>query len=109
MKHSSLANSRDNKRSFTKFSYGFFIVYFVHLDEINSEFVTRVIYLILVSLSETCRPITVWLQSDRNNGHFVKTCMRFWLHIGESQAYLLARELLAAQVVEKNKNEPMFV
>jgi hypothetical protein len=84
MKHSSLANSRVDKRSFMKFSSGFYIVYFVHLDEVNSEFVgvTRVIYLILVSLSETCRPITVWLQSDRNNGHFVRTCMRFWLHIG---------------------------
>jgi len=39
MKHSSLANSRDDKRSFMKFSSGFYIVYFVHFDEVNSEFV----------------------------------------------------------------------
>jgi hypothetical protein len=38
MKHSSLANSRDDKQSFMKFSYVFY-VYFVHYDEVNSEFV----------------------------------------------------------------------
>jgi len=39
MKQSSLVNSRDDKRSFMKFSSDFYIVYFVHFDEVISEFV----------------------------------------------------------------------
>jgi len=76
-----------------KFNSGFYIAYFVHFDEVNSEFVDVmwVIHLILVSLSETCRPITVWLQSDSNNGQFVKTCMRFWLHIGGKSGVFISQ------------------
>ena len=44
--------------------------------------------LILVSLSETCRPITVWLLSDSNKGYFVITCVRFGLHIGGKSGVL---------------------
>lgn len=113
MKQSSVVNSRDDKRSFMKFSSGFYIVYFVHFDEVNTEFVgvTWVIYLITIALSETFRPITVWLQSVSNNNNNTS-----WKHVcvsgcisGETQAYLLPRELLAAQVVEKTKKAPTFV
>jgi hypothetical protein len=58
---------------FMKFNSGFYIVCFVDFDEVNSEFVgvTRVIYLVLVSISETCRLITVWLKSDSSNGQIL--------------------------------------